>query len=82
MIIEGLRARARAGTPAGQVPPVLAVRLPPIAEYRCGSCNEFSALVVGEEIDIDNPDTETVLMVCHARDPRPVLCHFRACNDV
>jgi hypothetical protein len=54
--------------------------LPLIAEYRCGSCDEFSALVVGEEVDINDPDIETVQMVCHWRDPRPILGRFRSCN--
>lgn len=58
------------------------IGLPLIAEYRCLSCKDFSALVVGEEVDIEDPDTETVLMVCHAPEPRPVLRHFMACNYV
>lgn len=54
--------------------------LPLIAEYRCGSCDQFSALVVGEEVDVDVPATETVQMVCHYRDPRPIVGRFKSCN--
>lgn len=38
--------------------------MPP--EYRCRWCQEFSAWVQGDEIDLDDPAVDVVQMICLA----------------
>lgn len=42
------------------------VKAPMPPEYRCRWCQEFSAWVQGDEIDLDDPAVDVVQMICLA----------------
>ena len=54
--------------------------MPP--EYRCRWCNEFSPGSQGDEIDLDDPAVDAVLMLCLAPNRWPVIRWFPRCYDI
>lgn len=53
------------------------VNAPMPPEYRCRWCKEFSPRVQGDEIDLDDPSTDVVDMVCLTPHRLPVVRWFR-----
>lgn len=51
-------------------------------EYRCRWCDEFSPRIQGDEIDLDDPVVDGVLMICLAPSRWPIVRWFRSCHNI
>lgn len=58
------------------------VKAPMPPEYRCRWCNEFSPRIQGDEIDLNDPAADAVLMLCLAPHRWPVIRWFRRSHNI